>query len=408
MHPLNFSYYIGQRLTFKGKKTFSRLIIRIGIAGIALSIAVMIGAVAILTGFKQQITNKVIGFGSHIQVKAFDISETYEATPINRYGKYVDEAKQLPEVKNMQVYANKAAIIKTDDQVEGIVLKGVDGNYDWSFLKTCVVDGSAPVFNDSFPNKEIFISKKIADKLELKVGDKVPLYFIQEPVRARALTISGIFETGLEDYDKSFALVDIRHVQKLNGWNDSLVHGYEITLNNFDELEQVTDKLNDIVPAQLYAYSAKEMKPQIFDWLNLLDTNVAIIMVLMILVASINMITALLVLIIERTNMIGILKALGSSNRGIRRIFLYKAAYLIVQGLIIGNLLGVGFCLYQAETKFITLDAESYYLNFVPVNIDWMIILLINIGAFVVCLLAMVLPSMMVSRISPVKAIRFD
>lgn len=368
----------------------------------------MIGAVAILTGFQKEISNKVIGFGSHIQVRALDMNETYEANPINRYGEYVDELKKNPAIEQMQVYAQKAAIIKTDDNVEGIVLKGVDSTYDWAFLQKCLVDGELPKFATEFSSKEILLSKTVADKLDLKVGDKVRLYFIQEPVRARALTISGVFETGLEDYDKSFALVDIRQIQKLNGWSDSLVHGHEITLKNFDNLKQVAEDINAELPPQLYSYSAVQMKPQIFDWLNLLDTNVIIIIVLMILVASINMITALLVLIIERTNMIGILKALGSNNVGIQKIFLYKAAYLIVQGLAIGNILGIGFCLYQAETKFITLNAESYYLSFVPINIDWTAIAAINIGAFVVCLLAMILPSLMVSRISPVKAIRFD
>lgn len=405
---MNFSYYIGQRLTFKGKKTFSRLIIRIGIAGIALSIAVMIGAVAILTGFQKEISNKVIGFGSHVQVRALDMNETYEANPIDRYGDYVNELNNLLKLKSIQVYAQKAAIIKTDDNVEGIVLKGVDSTYDWEFLSNCIAEGELPNFSTEFASKEILISKIIANKLSLNVGDKVPLYFIQEPVRARALVISGIFETGLEDYDKAFALVDIRHIQKLNGWSDSLVHGFEINLNNINNLNAAADSINDDLPPQLYAYSAVQMKPQIFDWLKLLDTNVIIIIVLMILVASINMITALLVLIIERTNMIGILKALGSSNTAIQKIFLYKAAYLIFQGLLIGNTLGVGFCYFQAQTKLITLNAESYYLSFVPINIDWGAIAIINIGAFIICLLAMLLPSLMVSKISPVKAIRFD
>jgi lipoprotein-releasing system permease protein len=408
LHALNFSYYIGQRLTFKGKKTFSRLIIRIGIAGIAVSIAVMIGAVAILTGFQKEITNKVIGFGSHIQVRALDMNETYEANPINRYGSYVEALNKMPEIEQMHVYANKAAIIKTDEYNEGIVLKGVDSSYSWDFLATCVIKGRLPKLNTEFASKEILISKTIADKLLLDTGDKVRLYFIQEPVRARALTISGVFETGLEDYDRAFAIVDLRHIQKLNGWSDSLVHGHEITLKSFDDLQRITEDINGELPPQLYSYSAVQMKPQIFDWLKLLDTNVIIIIALMILVASINMITALLVLIIERTNMIGILKALGSSNAGIQKIFLYKAAYLIAQGLLIGNALGIGFCLYQAQTKLITLNAESYYLSFVPINIDWVAIAVINVGAFVICLLAMILPSLMVSRISPVKAIRFD
>jgi lipoprotein-releasing system permease protein len=371
--------------------------------------AVMICSVGILTGFKSQITNKVVGFGSHIQVKALDLNESFEATAINRKQAFLSEAKKLPEIASIQVFATKAAIIKTENDVEGIVLKGVEKNYDWKFLEASIIEGKLPDFTDSVAaSEDIFVSKILADKLRLKVGDKVPLYFIQEPVRARGLTVSGIFETGLEDYDKLFAIVDLRHIQRLNSWGDSMVHGFEINLKDFSKLDAVTYEINGELPPQLRAYSAYEMKPQIFDWLALLDTNVVIIIVLMILVACINMITALLVLIIERTNMIGILKALGSTDGGIQRIFIYKAAYLIGQGLLLGNILGIGFCLYQQKTAFLKLDAESYYLNFVPVHLEVAPVLLINAGAFVICLLAMLLPSLMIARISPVKAIRFD
>lgn len=406
---MNYSYYIGRRLTGKNSKSFSRLIIRIGIAGIAISMAVMICSVGILTGFKSQITNKVVGFGAHIQVKALDLNESFEATPISRHQAFLSAAEKLPEIADIQVFATKAAIIKTENDVEGIVLKGVEQNYDWKFLSAAIVEGKLPDFSDSVAaGEDIFISEILADKLRLKVGDKVPLYFIQEPVRARGLTVSGIFETGLEDYDKLFAIVDLRHIQRLNGWGDSLVHGFEVNLTDFNQLDRINTEINGELPPQLRAYSAREMKPQIFDWLALLDTNVVIIIVLMILVACINMITALLVLIIERTNMIGILKALGSTDGGIQRIFIYKAAYLIGQGLLLGNVLGIGFCLYQQKTSFLKLDAESYYLNFVPVNLEVLPVLLINAGAFVICLVAMLLPSLMVARISPVKAIRFD
>lgn len=405
---MNFSYYIASRLTFKSKKSFSRLIIRIGITGIAISIAVMLGSVAILTGFKKEITGKVIGFGSHVQVRALDLNETYEATPIKRRGDFLKAIQQVPGVNQVHAYAHKAAIIKTDIDVEGVVLKGVEKDYDWSFMQSNLVAGTVPVFNDSMPSDGIVLSKTIADRLRLKVGDKVPLYFIQEPVRVRALIISGIYETGLEEYDKTFAMVDLKHIQKLNSWGDSLVHGFEVTLKDFDEMETVAYYIDLALPPELKTYTAYDQKPQIFDWLGLLDTNVLIIMVLMILVASINMITALLVLIIERTNMIGILKALGSSNGGIRRIFLFKAAYLIIQGLAIGNLIGLGFLYYQQSTRFIHLDASSYYLSFVPVNLELWHVVLINAGAFVVCLLAMLLPGMLVTRITPVKAIRFE
>lgn len=368
----------------------------------------MIVSVAILTGFKKQITDKVIGFGSHIQVKSLDMNESFEGTPVNRYQKVIPALKQWPGVKNVQVFAHKAGIIKTATEVEGIVLKGVGRDYNWTYMQSALMDGKLPDYSDSLAGNDIYISKLKADKLRLKVGDNVPVYFIQEPVRARNFKISGIFETGLEDYDKSFAIVDLRHIQRLNNWNDSLVQGFEVLLDDLKLMEPVTERLNGELPVDMKAYSAREMKPQIFDWLGLLDTNVVIIIVLMVLVACINMVTALLVLIIERTNMIGILKALGSSDGGIQRIFIIKAAYLIGQGMLLGNILGIGFCLWQGKTRLITLDPESYYLSFVPVNLELLPILLINAGAFLVCIVAMFLPALMVLRISPVKAIRFD
>lgn len=369
----------------------------------------MIGSIAILTGFKTEITNKVIGFGSHIQVKALDLNESFEATPINRNQEFLGIAAKMPEVKHIQVFAYKAAIIKTETDVQGIVLKGVDTGYDWTFLKEAIVKGTVPDFSDSAAAGEgIFLSKTIADKLRLDTGDQVPLYFMQDPVRARGLYITGIFETGLEDFDKQTALVDIRHIRRLNGWGDSLVHGFEINLTDINYMEQAGDIIDGELPPDLKAYTARELKPQIFDWLGLLDTNVIIIIILMILVSCINMITALLVLIIERTNMIGILKALGSSDAGVQRIFIFKAAYLIGQGILLGNLLGIGFCYYQLKTRIITLDPTSYYLDFVPINLELWHILLINAGAFSICLLAMLLPSLIVTRITPVKAIRFD
>ncbi|HYG15078.1 MAG TPA: FtsX-like permease family protein [Bacteroidia bacterium] len=405
---MNYSYYIGRRLTFNSRKSFSRLIIRIGIAGITISLAVMIVSVAILTGFKSEITNKVIGFGSHIQVKALDLNESIEARPINRFQEFLKLADSIPGIQHIQVFAQKPAIIKTETDVQGIVLKGVDTGYDWNFLKGVLVKGTVPDFSDSLAGEGIFISKLIADKLRLDTGDQVPLYFMQDPVRARGLYITGIFETGLEDFDKQMALVDIRHIRRLNGWNDSLVHGFEINLHDIKDMERMAGLIDGELPPDLKSYSARDLKPQIFDWLGLLDTNVIIIIVLMILVSCINMITALLVLIIERTNMIGILKALGSSDAGVQRIFIFKAAYLIGQGILLGNLVGIGFCFYQLKTRFITLDPESYYLGFVPINIELWHILAINAGAFAICLLAMLLPSLIVTRITPVKAIRFD
>ena len=405
---MNFSFFIAGKLALGNRKGFSRMIIRIGIAAVAISLAVMICSVAIVTGFQKEITNKVSGFGSHIRVSKLDFNNSFEGSPISRSQPFMATLRHHPGIARVQSYATKAGIIKTENDIEGIVLKGVDESYDRDFLASQLKEGRLPAFGDSVVPNEILISGNLAKKLKVKPGDKLSIYFIQEPVRARSLVITGIYETGLEDYDKTFAVVDIRHIQRLNGWNDSLIQGLEIRIHDFSRLDEITGEVNDLIGMELRAMSIRELKPQIFDWLGLLDSNVAVILTLMALVACINMITALLILIIERTNMIGILKALGAGNGAIRNIFLVKAAYLILQGMFFGNLVALALCFYQEKSRFMKLDAESYYVSYVPVNLELAPVLLINAVTFLLCLCALLLPAMAVLRISPVKAIRFD
>lgn len=395
--------------------SFSRPINLITIVGIALGLAVMILAVAILTGFKLEIRNKVAGFGAHIQVTNFDDNMSYEAVPISGNQEFVKKLKGNRGIHNIQVYATKAGIIKTTDNMQGVVLKGISSDYDWSFFKSNLVEGELFTPSDTLRTNNVLISKKIADMLSLKCGDSFSMFFIQDPFRMRKFTISGIYETSLEEFDKTYLFCDINHIRKLNGWQDDMVSGFEIFINDFDRLEEMTDIVRDAIgyriiedEERLKVTNIHLKYPQIFDWLGFQDTNVIIILTLMILVAGFNMISGLLILILEKTNMIGILKALGSGNKMIRNLFLYQAAWLIGKGLLWGNVIGIGLALFQQKTNMISLDPSSYYLKSVPINLDPVHIILLNVGTMIAIVLMLLVPSQLIARISPVKAIRYD
>lgn len=394
---------------------FSRPINVIAIIGIALGLAVMILAVSILTGFKQQIRDKVAGFGAHIQVVNFDANISYETVPISTEQPFIDKIKANPGIKNIQVFATKAGIIKTSDYMQGVVLKGVGSDYDWSFFSDYLVEGKVLNISDSVRSDRVLISKKIADMLNLKLGDSFSMFFVQDPPRMRKFIIEGIYETSLEEFDKTYLFCDISHIRRLNGWNDSQVSGFEIFINDFDRLDEMTDVVRNAIgyrvtedEEQLKVTNIRTKYPQIFDWLGFQDTNVIIILVLMILVAGFNMISGLLILILEKTNMIGILKAMGAGNKIIRNVFLYQAGWLISKGLLWGNIIGIGLALLQLKTGLLTLDPSSYYLKNVPVNLEFIHILLLNIGTMVAIILMLLIPSQLIARITPVKAIRYD
>ena len=395
--------------------SFSRPINVIAIIGIALGLAVMILAVAILTGFKQQIRDKVAGFGAHIQVVNFDANLSYETVPVSSAQPFVGKLKNNPGIKNVQVFATKAGIIKTEDNIQGVVLKGIGSDYDWSFFRSNMVEGDVVTVNDTARTDNVVISKKVADMLGLKLGDSFSMFFVQDPPRMRKFTIKGIYETSLEEFDKTYLFCDIAHIRSLNGWKDDQVSGFEIFITDFDNLEPMTDIVRDAIgyrvaeeEEQLKVTNIRGRYPQIFDWLGFQDTNVIIILILMILVAGFNMISGLLILILEKTNMIGVLKALGAGNKVIRNIFLYQAAWLTAKGLFWGNIIGLGLAWLQMKTEIITLDPSSYYLSSVPVNIDPLHIILLNAGTMIAIILMLLIPSQLIARITPVKAIRYD
>jgi len=380
-----------------------------------MGLAVMILAVSILTGFKQQIRDKIVGFGSNIQILNFDSNLSLETIPISDTLSFVPEIKQIPGIKHIQVFATKAGIIKTGDAIQGVVLKGVGSDFDWKFFKSNIVKGSAFTVTDTGRTNEVIISKKISDMLRLKTGDSFAMYFVQDPPRSRKFTISGVYETSLEEFDKMYVFCDIGHIKRLNGWEDDQVSGFEIFIDDFDKLDEMTKSVRDVVGYRLVeneprfrVKNIKDRYPQIFDWLNFQDMNVIIIITLMLLVAGFNMISGLLILILEKTNMIGIFKALGSENVTIRRVFLYQAAYLIAKGLFWGNIIGIGMAFIQLKTGLITLDPSSYYIKTVPVNLELSHILLLNAGTMAAIILMLIVPSQLISRIAPVKAIKYD
>lgn len=368
----------------------------------------MILAVAIVKGFKSEIREKVRSFSGDIQVTKLDLNSSYENSP------FVIEAEKLrgitsqPGIDYVQAFATKPGIINTNEEVEGVVLKGVDKSYNWDYFKKTLLEGKVIDFSDSVKSgNQILISKYTADRLNLKVGDDFLMYFIENSLRKRKFVIAGIYSLGVEEVDKTFVIGDISLIRSLNNWNSSEVGGYELRVNDFDRLENTANRIDDMIGINLRSHTVKQYYPTIFEWLSLLDVNTQVILILMMAVAVINMISALLIMILERTNMIGILKALGSTNWNVRKIFLYNATYLIGFGLVLGNILGIGLGSFQSLTHFFKLDQASYYISFVPVQLEWQDIVLLNAGTLLISVVVLLVPSLLVTRISPLKAISF-
>ncbi|MEI6596084.1 MAG: FtsX-like permease family protein [Bacteroidota bacterium] len=405
---MSLPFFIAKRLSTNRQSGYSGLIIRIAIAAVAISIAVMIIAVAIVKGYKVEIRNKIIGFSTHIQITRLDLNNSYQTTPLVSDTLMEHLISNQEGISHVQKFAIKAGIIKTKDEFEGLVLKGVDKGYDWKFIQQHLKQGTVINFEDSITSNDIILSQKTVDKLNLKLGDAVLMYFVQDPPRARRFKLTGIYKTGFDEMDALYAFADLRHVQKLNNWNTNEINGYEIGINDYEKLDEMAEKVTGFVPYNMEVRSIRKMHPQLFDWLNLLDLNVLIIIILMIAVACINMSTALLILIVERNNMIGILKALGARNSSVRNLFLYMASYLMIGGMLIGNIIGIGLCWSEQKFAWLKLPQEAYYLSEVPVKFETTDILFINIGAFIICLLVLIIPSRFVLRISPAKAIKFE
>ena len=430
---MNLEYFIARKVANSGTQSFSRLIIRIAVIAVAMSVAVMICATALISGFKKEISSKIFGFWGHIHITDSNINRSLvEIHPVDsRQPFYPDldqiEAVSYPEtrrfmgmdynrtvwteggVNHMQVFALKPGIIKARKEIEGIILKGVGLDFNWDFIDDYILEGTSLMLQDTGMSNNILISQQTSKRLKVGVDDQFVVHFVErgEEVKRR-FRICGIYKTGLEEYDQKFALVDIRQIQRLMGWKEHEVSGFEVFIDDIDDLIPIAEHIYfDILPEEFYAETIREKFREIFEWLELQNINEIVILGLMIIVAIINMVTALLILILERTNMVGILKALGSPSWNIRKVFLYYAGYIIILGLFWGNLLGIGLCILQDEFELIKLSEENYYLSVAPIALDFWRVMVLNIGTLVVTLFFLLIPSYMVTRIDPVKAIRF-
>lgn len=413
---MNIEYFIAKRIHFQqDRKNVSRPAVRIAIIGIALGLAVMLIAVSVVIGYKQEIRNKTIGFGGHIQITNYDNNNTYEMNPIEVDSSLIRSLYAIRGVEHIQRFATKPGIIKTDNDFHGVVVKGIESSFNWNFFQSNMVDGELLDLTSENPQNEAIISLSLARLLGLKLGDSFFTYFIQEQVRARKLTIKGIYSTNFVEYDNLFILTDLRHVQRLSGWDSTQFSGLEILINDYNKIDQLGDAVYDVAAnrfndqgAGYYTQTIKQMNPQIFGWLDLLDMNVWVILLLMLAVAGFNMISGLLILILERTNMIGILKSMGSDNWSIRKIFLYHSLFLVGKGMMWGNLIGLSLCALQYFTGIIPLDPESYSVSTVPIVFNWLYIILLNVGTIVASILMMIGPSYLITKISPAKIIRYE
>jgi lipoprotein-releasing system permease protein len=405
---LNTEYFIARRIAIKSERTFSKLIVRIAISGVMLSLAVMMLSIAIIKGFKTEIQEKVRGYVGDVRIFKLDLNNSFELRPFVPSSKTLSDLKNNKDIAYYQSYATKPAIISANEEVEGINFKGIDRNFNWAYIRKHLQSGRVIDFTDSVKaTKEIMISAFTANRLKLKTGDTFVMYFVQNPPRKRPFKIVGIYNIGVEEIDKGFVLGDINIIRRLNNWEPKQIGGIEIKLKDFSRLQSASDEIYANLEINLKSESVQEYFPNIFTWLSLLDINTKVLLVLMMIVGVINMITALLIMILERTNMIGMLKAFGMTDYSVMKVFLYNAIYLVGIGLLLGNILGLGLGFIQQYTHIFKLNQSSYYLAYVPVEFHLKDVLLLNLATLVICLIVLVVPSMLVSRVSPLKAIRF-
>ncbi|MEN2402341.1 FtsX-like permease family protein [Flavobacterium sp. MC2016-06] len=411
---MNIEYFIAKRLiTAKDyKSSISAPIIKIAISAIAIGIIMMLVSVATGIGLQQKIRDKVSAFNGQVIISNYDNNNSeVTLTPISKKQDFYPNFKTVPEVSHIQAIATKAGIIRTESAFEGIVFKGVGADYDWNNIKEYLVEGKLPDFSKAL-NEDVIISRFLADRLNLKVGDSFNTFFIKEEQgkmpNSRRFRISGIFSSGFQAFDATYIIGDIRHIQRINKWNPDQIGAFEVFVKDFKNIKKTGDQIYEQTSSGLDTKTIIEKYSYIFDWLQLFDFNIVVILGVMILVATINMVVALLVLILERTQMIGIIKSLGANNWTVRKIFLYNAFYLIIRGLFWGNLIGISLLLIQQQFGVIHLNPENYYVNQAPVYLNWVYIFLLNLMTIVVCFVVLLIPSYIITKISPVKAIRFD
>lgn len=411
---MNFEFFIARRIIASKdyKSSISAPIIKIAISAIAIGVIMMLISIATGIGLQKKIREKVSAFNGDIIITNFDTNFSNDSqNPISKEQDFYPTFKNVEGIKHVQVSATKGGVIRTETDFEGVVVKGVGDDYHWENFEDYLVEGKLPDFTTDL-NEDILISEYLANRLHLKLGDKVITFFLNDEVsktpRSRGFDIVGIYNSGFQQFDEQFIIADIRHVQRLNRWNENQIGAFEVFVNDFDNIIPIGNAVYQETGSTLDTQTIRDKYYSIFEWLDLFDFNILAIIGIMILVAGINMITALLVLIMERTQMIGILKAMGSTDRSVRKIFLYNAMYLIAVGLFWGNLIGIGLLLLQKFGKVIPLDPNTYYVSEAPVHISWDYILILNTGTFILCLFMLLIAAILITKISPVKAIRFE
>lgn len=417
---MNLEYFIAKRLIAakNHKSSISAPIIKIAIAAIAIGMIMMIVSVATGIGLQQKIREKVAAFNGHIIITNYDDNQSeVSINPISTNQDFYPKFKNVEGINHIQAVATKAGIIRTETSFEGIIFKGVGKDYNWSNLQEYLIEGKLPDVSKNL-NPQVVISKYLADRLHLKVGDKFNTYFMKadnnQLPNLRVFEITGIYNSGFQEFDATYIIGDIRHIQRINKWKPDQVGAFEVFIDDFKKIEEKGNEIyqntqnKEDASKTLDTVTISEKYFNIFEWLQLFDFNIIVILIIMIVVATINMVVALLVLILERTQMIGILKALGANNWSVRKIFLYNAFYLIIRGLLWGNIIGIGLIIIQQQFGIVKLNPESYYVNVAPAHLDWLYILLLNLGTVAICLFVLLIPSYIITKISPVKAIRFE